>query len=275
MRWVTPGLFATLHIPLKSGRLFTDFDTKNTVNVVVIDDRLAQQYWPNEDPIGKQIQRTDGTALSRIVGVVGHVKTSIPEAGSGRGVVYVPIYQNPLDVLALVIRSDADPAGLVNPMKEAVSSIDPALPVYGLKTMDELVALTLGVRRFAAVLLGIFASIALFMAAIGLYGVINYTVTQRTQEIGIRVALGADPTQVLGFIMKQGLRTSLVGVGLGLIAALAAARLISSQLFGVHSFDPPTFALMAAVLVVVATIAAYIPARRATKIDPLEACRYE
>jgi predicted permease len=272
---VSPGLFSTFQIPLKRGRFFTDLDTTRTEEVAIVDEDVARQYWPNEDPVGRQIQPFDGTSPAKIVGIVGHVKTSTLTGDSDRGIVYYPMYQKPQGYAALLVRTDADPGGLANTMKEAVAALDPNEPLVDLQTMDERVSSTLTLKRFAVFLLGLFGAIALFMAALGLYGVINYGVAQRTQEIGIRMALGAQRGEVLRLIIGQGLRLTIVGIGLGLLLVLALARLISNQLFQVSAFDPPTLIGMAAALLLVALGATYIPARRAASIDPLEACHYE
>lgn len=274
VRWVSSGFFSTLGIPLKSGRVFSEQDGPQAEPVVVIDENLAKQYWPNQDPVGKRLRR--GRApWSTIVGVVGHVKHSELAADSGKGVYYYPMLQQPRLAAGLLVRTSGDPSRLSNAMRDAVRSINPAQPVSNLKTMDERVDATLGGRRFAVRLLGLFAVIALFMAALGLYGVISYGVTQRTHEIGIRMALGAQRSQVLGWVVAQGMRLTIVGIAVGLIAALALSRLLSTQLFEISVFDPATFGLMAVVLVSVSFVASYVPARRATRVDPLEACRYE
>jgi putative ABC transport system permease protein len=272
LRLVTPGFFTTLRIPLKRGRVFTEQDGKGTERVAIIDETLARQYWPDEDPIGQQILQ-DGVR-SKIVGIVGHTKRADLAAGSEK-VFYYPFYQDPITLGTLIVQTAGDPAGLGSAMQEAVSSVDPAQPIFDVRTMEERVSATLAGRRFTVVLLGLFAVTAMFLAALGLYGVINYGVTQRTQEIGIRMALGARSSQVLSLIVGKGLRLTLIGLALGGIAAFWIARLLPNQLFGVAAFDPPTFAGMAILLAAVTLFASYIPARRALKLDPVEACRYE
>ncbi len=243
--------------------------------MVIIDESLAQQYWPNEDPLGQRVQRTDRTGPAKIVGVVGHAKSSVFGTGLAKGVIYHPMYQRPLPIAAMIVRTDANPTTLGDPMRLSVRSVDPLQPITNLKTMEERVAETLDVRRFAVFLLGAFAAIALFMAALGLYGVVNYGVRQRIQEIGIRMALGARNSQVVGAIVGQGFRIAVIGIGFGLIAAFILTRFVSTQFFGVNAFDPLTFVGMTTALVAVALLATYIPARRATKVNPIEACRYE
>ncbi len=273
-RLVTPGFFSTLRIPLKRGRVFSDLDGRSAEPVTVIDERLARQYWPDQDPIGQQIILQGGIA-ARIVGIVGHTKQSDIASDAERGTFYFPFFQTPIAFGTFLVRSAGNVAGVARSMREAVQSIDPAQPVYDVKTMQELVSATLAARRFTIALLGMFAVAAVFLAALGLYGVINYGVTQRTQEIGIRMALGAQRAQVLALVVGDGMRLTLVGLVLGWMAAFALARMLPNQLFGVSAFDPVTFAAMAVLLAVVALFASAIPAQRAMHLDPLVACRYE
>ena len=274
VRLITPELFSTLRIPLKRGRAFTDQDGTQSEQVAIIDDALARQYWPNADPLGQQLILQGGEA-ARIVGIVGHTKQSDLAAGSEKGIIYFSFYQAPVAFGTLLIRTAGSPAGLTRSIQEAVNAVDPAQPIYDAKTMQERVSATLAGRRFTIVLLGLFALTAVFLAALGLYGVINYGVTQRTQEIGIRMALGAQRSQVLSLIVSTGMRMTLVGLALGWIVAFAIARVLPNQLFGVSAFDPATFAGMAVLLAAVTLMASAIPARRAMQLDPLEACRYE
>ncbi len=276
VRWVTPGFFSTLQIPVKRGRAFTDQDAMGTELVTIIDDTLARQYWPNENPLGQHIvDLMPGGMESTIVGIVGHVKESDLASGSDRGAFYYCFNQQPIALATLITRSDGNRVPPASAMREAVNSVDPTQAIFDAKTMEERISATLAERRFTVGLLGFFATTAVFLAALGLYGVINYGVTQRTQEIGIRLALGAQRSQVLALIVGGGLRLTVVGLALGWIAAFASARLIPNQLFGVSAFDPATFATMALLLGAVALLASAIPARRAMNLDPLEACRYE
>ena len=276
LRLVTPAFFATLGIPVKRGRVFTEQDAMNTEPVTIIDETLARQYWPNQDPLGQKVTlQYQARMQATIVGIVGHTRQADLGLSLDKGVLYYPFYQQPLAFATFIVRTDGGRAIPASVMREAVNAVDPAQPIYDAKSMQERVSATLAGRRFTVALLGLFAVVAVFLAALGLYGVINYGVTQRTQEIGIRVALGARRAQVLSLIVGQGMRITLSGLGLGLLAAFWIAPWFPIQLFGVSAFDPFTFAAMAVLLAAVALFASYIPARRAVKLDPVEACRYE
>jgi predicted permease len=275
IRYVGAGYFDVLRIPVRSGRTFTEQDRIGTQPVTVIDENLAGLYWPGENPVGKTIRRGTTAPWSTIVGVVGHVKHSDLAGDTGKGVYYYPILQSPTPFTSFVLRTGTDPAGLTAGIRDAVRAVDPSLPVHHLKTMRELVSSSLEPRRFVVTVLGFFALVALLMAVIGLYGIISYAVAQRTPEIGIRIALGAQPREVLTLVAAQGLRLVLFGVGAGFVAAFSLSTLVSSQLFQVSAFDPLTFTVTAAVLIAAALLASYIPARRAAKVDPMVALRYE
>ncbi len=273
VRYVSPGYFAALRIPLRSGRVFTEQDRMGSEPVIMIDENLARQYWPNEDPLGKRMGR--GRALATIAGVVGHVKHSDLAGDTGKGVYYYPVLQQPTPFTTLMVKTASNPASLAGGIRDAVRTVDPALPVQRLKTMQGLVSNSLAPRRFVVVVLGFFAVTALLLAAIGLYGLISYSVTQRTQEIGVRIALGAQAGQVLRMVVGQGARLALAGVAIGFVAAFSLSRLLASQLYHVSPFDPMTSVVTAAVLVGAALAASYLPARRATRVDPVEALRHE
>jgi putative ABC transport system permease protein len=277
MQAVSAGYFETLGISLVRGRTFTPQDTMNTEPVTVIDENLARQYWPNEDPIGKRIRRTAANAQwTRIVGIVRHVKQSELASDSGRGVHYYPVYQTTQTLIfAVMAKTSLGPDDAANAIRAAVRDADPGQAVFEFRTMEGRVLDSIGSRRFAVELLGIFAAMGSFMAAIGLYGVISYVVAQRTHEIGIRMALGARATQIVSLVLWQGMGLALAGIVLGSLGAFLLARLLSSQLFQVPSFDPEAFGLMAIAALIVALLASIIPARRAASIDPLDACRYE
>ena len=274
LRLVTPAFFSALRIPVKHGRAFTDQDVIQSDHVAVIDEALAHQYWPNQDPVGQQIALQSGFQAT-IVGIAGNTKQADLAARSEQGVLYVSLYQAPLPFATLIVNSAGNRPFALAALRQAVSSVDPDQALFDAKTMEERVSGTLATRRFTMVLLGLFATTAVFLAALGLYGVINYGVTQRTQEIGIRMALGAQRSQVLALIVGGGMRLTVAGLAIGGIAAYAVASLLPNQLFGVSAFDPATFAGMAILLAAVTLVASAIPARRAMNLDPLEACRYE
>jgi putative ABC transport system permease protein len=264
-------------IPLLRGRAFTDQDTATSEPVAMIDENLAKQYFPNEDPIGKRIRRTLLNApWTTIVGIVGHVKHSDLAADSGMGSHYYPVYQTPqVTTFTVIARTTLETASLSNAIRDAVRATDPAQSVFELRTMEERVLSSLGTRRLAVQLMALFASVGVFMAAIGLYGVVSYVVAQRTHEIGIRMALGAHRNQILALVVRHGMRMTFAGVTLGSIGAFILARSLSSQLFEVRPFDPATFVLMATTVLMITLLACIIPARRATAVDPLEACRHD
>jgi predicted permease len=275
LNWITPGYFEAMRIPLRKGRYFTDEDRLGTQPVVIIDENLARQYWPNQDPVGQHLRHAGDSAWATIVGVVAHVMQSALVGDSGKGVCYYPLFQEPLPQAFLIVKTKAEPTTLATAVQAAVASVDSAQPAADFKTMEEYVAGSLSPQRIAASLLEIFSALALFLAALGLYGVISYSTAQRTQEIGIRMALGAQRRQVWGMVIRQGLRLALAGVLAGAVAASVLAQFLRSQLFEVSAFDPSTFALTCLILLGVALAACYIPARRATKVDPMVALRYE
>jgi putative ABC transport system permease protein len=274
--FITSDYFRAMGIPLLKGRLFesSDMRTQGPIgdgSAIVIDEALAKRFWPDRDPLGANIGWGTQGPWGTIVGVVGtvHAKDLIEEP---KGTIYFPWY---FGSSTFVVRTTDDPHGLAQTIREQVMAVDANQPVYDIKTMDERLARSLEARRFAVTLLGVFAALALLLAAIGLYGVIAYLVTQRRHEIGIRVALGATGVDVLKLVLRQAIQLALIGVAIGLAAAFALTRLMASLLFGVSATDPLTFASICVILITVALTASYIPARRATKIDPMIALRYE
>ena len=272
--YVTPGYFETMRIPLIRGRLFEPKEMRsgNVLGpgaVVVIDEALAKRLWPASDPLGAEIGWEEGK-WATIIGIVGDVHDS-DLATESKGMFYVPGYGG----TTLVVRAASDPRSLISAVSEQIRAVDAEQPVYDISTMSELVAASLARRRFAVILLALFATLALALALIGVSGVIAYLVTLRTHEIGIRLALGAQHADVLRLILSQGLLMSLAGVAIGLVAALFAAPLLASQLFGIHPTDSQTLVAVTLLLMAVAMIASYIPARRATRVDPLVALRYD
>ena len=277
-RMVSPGYFDTMSIPLLAGRALTDQDTDTTPNIAVISETMARRFWPGEDPIGKRISigriRSDADWI-RVVGVVKDVR-QVELSTDPKPQMYFTYRQ--LDFFApedLVVKTDVDPASLAATVRKTVWEIDKDQPVSDIRTMQEILAESIARQRFSMLLLGLFAGVALLLAAVGIYGVMSYSVAQRTHEIGIRMALGAQATAVLKLAVGYGLKLVLAGVAIGLIAAFALTRLMSTLLFGVTATDPATFALISLLLVGVAALASYIPARRATKVDPIIALRYE
>jgi len=247
--------------------------------VTVISEAFAKRYYPSEDPIGKRLKPDVETSHTRaqmaeIVGIVGDVKTSsLREAGGA--IVYVPVAQFPIGATTIVIRAEGDPRPLAAAVRSEARAVDAGVMVFSGKTLEQQIGTTLGQPQFNALLLGVFAGLALMLAMVGLYGAISYAVSQRTHEIGIRMALGAAPRLVLKLILGRGLRLALAGTALGLAASVALARLLTSLLFGVSATDPATFAGVAIVLMAVAIGACYIPARRAMRVDPIVALRHE
>ena len=275
-RVVTPGFFQAMRVRLIEGRFFDDGDTDTSPAVAIVDETLAHTYWPNERAIGKRIRLGDGSKVAwmTIVGVVGHVRYRTLEARS-RVTLYWPEAQQPSSAMGLVLRTASDPMSLATTIQKVIASVDPDQPVYRIRTMSELMADSVARRRLALSLLAVFACLALLLASLGIYGIVAYSVAQRHQEIGIRMALGAESCQVLGMVLKQGLSLSLGGIGAGYLAGLALTRLVASMLYGVGSTDSLTFLAAATALGFAALLASFIPARRATKVDPMVALRYE
>ena len=267
-----PGYFRTMGIPLR-GRDFTPDDRQGRPRTVIVDEDLARKYWPNEDAIGKRISR-DGSEDSwmTIIGVAGHVRRDGP-AKASEPQVYLPYLQSPQGMLYAVVKTSLPPASLAVPMRQVVRSIDANLPVAKQRAVADLLHDSIARQRFSLVLIGLFALAALALASIGLYGVMAYLVAQRMREIGIRVALGGRPGDVRGMIMKESLAIAAVGLVIGLIGSLALSRALTGMLFEIKPTDPVTYVSIAALLLVVASLAAFGPARRATRVDPLTALR--
>ncbi|MBS1805159.1 MAG: ABC transporter permease [Acidobacteria bacterium] len=277
-RTATPDYFKAMSIPLVRGRYFEPRDTEGTPGVAIVDETLANTYWPNQDPVGKRIHFGGGGQANpswlTVVGVVRHVRNRTLEARS-RVEVYVPENQLPFNGMTLAVRTSTNPLSLVPTIQKEVAAIDPDLPIYRVLTMNEVMGESLQRRRLALTLLAGFAGLALLLAAIGIYGVTSYGVAQRKTEIGVRMALGANRGQVLGMIMRSGMATIGIGLVVGVILSLALTRLMSGLLFSVHASDPLALAGAAVVLIVAALVAIFIPARRATKVNPMSALRYE
>jgi putative ABC transport system permease protein len=280
-RTITPNYLETLGVPLLQGRLFTHADNEKSPAVVAINATMAHTFFPNENPLGKRLQLgalpDQQVPTMEIVGVVGDVRPGLgidPQAE-----MYLPYRQAdlvlPVFQLSVVMRTAGDPTLQTSALRSALAEIDPNQPLVRVRTMEENMATTVAQPRFRAWLIGIFAALALVLAAVGVYGVMSYTVTQRTSEIGVRVTMGAQPQDVFRIIVGEGLRLALVGVGVGLVTALALTRLLRSFLFGISAYDPLTFVGVSLLLTLVAVAASFFPARRATLVDPLVALRYE
>jgi len=276
-RGASPGYFKALGIQLLKGRVFTESDGGDTPPVVVINEALARRYWPDQDPIGRRISydgRNGQPVWRQIVGVVKSVRHMALNE-EPRPEIYIPFTQHPLAFMTLVVRTDGAPSGFVAAVRSQVQAVDKDQPISNVRTMEERLTSAVSQRRFNLILLAIFAGLALSLAAVGIYGVMSYLVTQRTHEIGVRMALGAQTRDVLRLVVRQGMTLALSGVALGLITALGLTRLIKNLLFGVSTTDPATFSAIALLVALVALLACYIPARRATKVDPMIALRSE
>ncbi|MEP6692386.1 MAG: FtsX-like permease family protein, partial [Gemmatimonadaceae bacterium] len=285
LRMVSPRYFETVRVPLRTGRIFSDRDVRGTPRVMIINETLAKMAWPNGSAIGKRMACCEAgpngkePSWKEVVGVVGDVHAW----GLGADVrpeFYLPIAQAPPAAwtwinrsMTIVARTAGDPATFTKPAQGAVWSVDPTIPLYQVRTLDEAMAITTAGTRFNMLLLTMLGATGLLLAAVGIYGVIGYFVSQRTHEIGIRMALGASAANVRGMVVRQGAALALTGVAIGVLASLALMRALTSLLFGVTARDPLTLGAVAAVLASVAIVASYIPARRATKIDPLDALR--
>jgi predicted permease len=270
-------------LSLEHGRFVTDADDNHAPIAVDVDDAFARLHFPNENPVGKRLNITGFDVQAEIVGIVGHIKQwglGADPATAVEGQIYYPFMQMPDKIMALaangvavVVRTRGAPGAVTADVRRAVSAVEPGDVIYDVKTLDGVLATSLAPRRVAMMLLGAFAALALVLACVGLYGVISYLVHQRTHEIGVRVALGAQRAHVIRLVLDEGLRMAAVGAAVGILAALALARLMAAQLFGVTAHDPLTFAAVALLLVIVAVAACYVPARRATRVDPATALR--
>lgn len=279
---VVPGFFETMQVPLLRGRFFDlSVDRRNSPPVIIVSDTFAKQFLSDEDPIGRQIKVGLGEGPSReryetreIVGVVGDIRTS-KIATTPAPAFYMPLSQLMFGPPTLMLRTVGDPKALASAVRRVLSSMDRDAPLYAVRPMDDYLALDLGRARFQTVLLSFFAGLALLLTAIGLYGVIAYAVTQRTQEIGLRLALGASRSEVLGMVMRRGVSLTVAGLILGLISAAAFSRALESLLYEIRPWDPLTYIVVCIVLSSVALLASYLPALRATRVNPIVALRYE
>lgn len=275
IRIVSPNYFRAIGIPLLKGRAFTERDSANAPNAIIVSDSFARRFLPNEDPIGKRLTIDFGKPWTgEIAGVVGNIHhSSLDQEPTGE--MYVNHAQTPSPMTNIVVRAAGDPTKLTAAIRNEVQSLDKDLPIYNIKTMEQRISESAAQPRFRTLLLGLFACIALLLASVGIYGVISYSVTQRTHEIGIRLALGAQASDVLRLVVRQGMGLALIGIVIGLVAAFAVTRVMASLLYGVTATDPVTFVGVSALLAGVALVACLVPARRATRVDPMIALRHE
>jgi putative ABC transport system permease protein len=276
-RVINPDYFHAMRIPLRRGRVFTERDKADTPPVVVVNETFARLFFAGEDPVGQRITVNDihDAPPREIIGVVTDVRHAGLDVEAGPEF-YFSYLQFPVTRMTVVARTaSADPASLAPALRGAIRQVDKDQPIFNVRTMNDLLAESVARRRFNMLLLGAFALVALMLASIGIYGVMSYSVTQRTHEIGIRMALGAQASDVLKMVVRQGLLLTMLGVVAGLVAAFILTRVMAGLLYGVSATDPWTFAGVSLLLSLVALLACYIPARRATKVDPMVALRYE
>ena len=271
---VSPGFFDTLRIPLKKGRSFTDLDKNQTTPVAVINEAMARHFWPDQDAIGKRFHFFGDPKLLEVVGIVGN--TVINQVGEDpQPLAYLPLTQDYPPAATVQVRTSGDPRAVIATVRRQIQALDPNLAITNVQTVEDVLNQGLWAPRMAAALLTLFGGLALTLAAIGVYGVLSYSVNQQTREIGIRMALGATPTGVLRWVVGQGLRLAGAGVLVGVVAGLGLMRFMGSLLFGVSTHDPETFGTVILVLGMIALLACYLPARRATKVNPVVALRQD
>jgi putative ABC transport system permease protein len=273
---ITPDYLRALGVPLLRGRALNQFDKQDAAPVVLINQAMALRHWPAEDPLGRKItfQSLGKTLTAEIVGVTGDVRPNGFDS-EPRPEVFVPYAQLPTGGMTYVVRTTDEPASLLPAVKEKIREVNSNQTFSSIATIEQLVDRSISQRRFNLLLLGSFALLALVLAGIGIYGLLSFTTVQRTHEIGVRMALGAKPSQILGMVIADGLKMVAVGLGCGIVAAAGLTRFLQGLLYNVSGTDPLTFAGVSVLLVGVALLACYLPARRATKVDPMIALRYE
>jgi predicted permease len=274
VRAITPDYFSTLKIPLVEGRFFTSTDQAKTQQVAIIDETLARDYWPGQDPLGKQIELHRDKPIT-IVGVVKHARVSSLEQDNKEGFYYLPFAQSPEREMEIVVRTRENPTSMADAIRNSVRQVDPNQAVYGLQTLEQSIDKSLVSRRFIVVLLSTFAGLALLLSALGLYGVISYGVHMRMRELGIRMALGAGRSDVLALVLRRGMELAAAGLAIGVFATFLAGRVLSSMLFATSLFNPLTLLATSGLLAGTVLLASYLPARRASKLDPMRTLREE
>jgi putative ABC transport system permease protein len=275
-RTATSSYFRAMGIPVIRGRTFNNGDREDAPRVVMINEALAKRFWPNDDAIGKRLgfKSSDPQVWHEIIGIVGNVKHRRLDVAP-KPELYFPYSQYPGTFMTLVVRTTSEPVNAIAATRNQVLSLDPDQPIFDIKTMNERLSSSVAVNRFVMLLIGVFAALATILAAVGIYGVMAYTVSQRTHEIGVRMALGAGAHDVVGLVMANGLKLVVSGMGIGIAGALALSRVMESLLFEVSTTDPLMFGIMAAVLAAVAMLSCFLPAYKAVRIDPMIALRYE
>ena len=274
LRQVSTGYFDTMRTPLLRGRVFSERDSATSPPVAIVNQTVADRYWPGKDPIGRHIANSRDMLQREIVGVVSDVKFNALNVASSEEM-YLPLEQVPWPTTTLIVHSPGDPQALVSGVRTKIAEIDPNLPVTSIASMESIVATSVAQPRVLSQFVGVFAGFALLLSAIGIYGVMAYSVAARTQEMGVRMSLGAEPRDIVKLVVGQGMRLALLGVAIGIAASLALSRLMGTLLFGVAATDPLAFSLAAVVLVTTALVACYLPARRATRVDPIVVLRFE
>jgi putative ABC transport system permease protein len=282
LRIITPDFLKAMGTHLIAGRAFSEHDNESGAPVAIISETVARRYWPDSSPIGAHVtilarvysgQQSGASRFLQIVGVAQDVRND--DLWRPEPAIYVPFAQSPVPSVFLAVRTAVPPMTVVPELRQAVQAVDREQPINGIRSMDEMVAQNYGAIRFPMTLLWIFSGLALLLSAVGIFGVMSYTVTRRTRELAVRMALGASRQDVLGLVLREGLWVTLFGVGVGLVGALGLGRIMAQYLYGISSTDPLTLASASVLLILVALLAAYLPARKAAKVDPLVALRYE
>jgi len=270
---VTPDYFQTLQIPLQAGRTFTDQDNLQNTKVVIVNETMARRLWPGESPIGRHFTIWRDEKFPReVVGIVGDTKEALDKEAESQ--MYVPYAQDAgWGSLSLVVRTTGEPTAFAGAVRQAIRSVEKEMLIYNLKTLNDLISTSAAPRRIPMLLMSAFAGVAMLLAMLGIYGVTSYYVTQRTHEIGVRMALGAQIEDVLKLVLKRAMLLAAIGVGIGIAGAVAVTRYMTTLLFGVKPVDAMTFVAVAVVLALVVLVACLVPARKAARIDPLEALR--